>query len=136
MLENWSEINDYPIYYISDKGRVYDLVKRELIQPTILDGVLTVVLQEEYDPPVTHEVQKLVSEHFPNSDEGEDESNDNEPREPYVKITSTSQPNVLIVLSLDELRHWSKSHKVSLDAIERVLNGCLDSAMGYEFNYV
>lgn len=72
MLENWAEINDYPIYYISNKGRVYNLVKRELVQPTILDGVLTVVLQDEYDPPVTHEVQKLVSEHFPKSDEEED----------------------------------------------------------------
>lgn len=130
MLENWVEINDYPIYYISDKGRVYNLVKRELVQPTILDGVLTVVLQDEYDPPVTHEVQKLVSEHFPTSDDEFDE------REPYVKITSVSDPTTMVVLSLDELEKWSNSHKISLDAIERVLNGCLDSAMGYEFNYV
>ena len=42
----------------------------------------------------------------------------------------------MVVLSLDELEHWSKSHDISLDAIERVLNGRLDSAMGYEFNYV
>lgn len=130
MLENWVEINDYPIYYISDKGRVYNLVKREIVQPTILDGVLTVVLQDEYDPPVTHEVQKLVSEHFPTSDDEFDE------REPYVKITSVSDPTTMVVLSLDELEKWSNSHKISLDAIERVLNGCLDSAMGYEFNYV
>lgn len=127
MLENWSKINGEPFYCVSDKGRVYDLVKRELIQPTILDGVLTVILLEEYDTPVTHEVKKLVSEHFPKSDE---------PSDTYVKITSVSNTNAMVVLSLDELEHWSKSHDVSLDAIERVLNGCLDSAMGYEFNYV
>lgn len=136
MLENWSEINNYPIYYISNKGRVYDLVKRELVQPTILDGVLTIVLQEEYDPPVTLEVQKLVSEHFPKSDEDEDESNDNEPREPYVKITSTSQPNVLIVLSLDELRHWSKTHNVPIGNINKVLRCERKSTAGYRFEYV
>lgn len=134
MLENWAEINNYPIYYISDKGRVYDLVKRELVQPTILDGVLTVVLQEEYDPPATHEVQKLVSEHFPKSDE--EESNENEPREPYVKITSTSQPNVLIVLSLDELRHWSKTHNVPIGNINKVLRCERKSTAGYRFEYV
>lgn len=132
MLENWVEINDYPIYYISNKGRVYDLVKRELVRPTILDGVLTVVLQEEYDPPATHEVPKLVSEHFPTLDEGEDFDE----REQYVKITSTSNPTTMVVLSIDELEHWSKSHDISLDAIERVLYGRLDSAMGYTFRYV
>ena len=136
MLENWAEINDYPIYYISNKGRVYNLVKRELIQPTILDGVLTVVLQDEYDPPVTHEVQKLVSEHFPTSDDEEDEPNENEPREPYVKITSTSQPNVLIVLSLDELRHWSKTHNVPIGNINKVLRCERKSTAGYRFEYV
>lgn len=136
MLENWSEINNYPIYYISNKGRVYDLVKRELVQPTILDGVLTVVLQEEYDPPVTLEVQKLVSEHFPNLDEEEDEPDENEPREPYVKITSTSQPNVLIVISLDELRHWSKTHNVPIGNINKVLRCERKSTAGYRFEYV
>lgn len=132
MLENWSEINDYPIYYISNKGRVYDVVKRELIQPNILDGVLTVVLQEEYDPPVTHEVQKLVSEHFLKSDEGEDFDE----HEQYVKITSTSNSTTMVVLSLDELEHWSNSHDISLDAIERVLYGYCKSAGGYRFEYV
>lgn len=132
MLENWAEINNYPIYYISDKGRVYDLVKRELVKPTILDGVLTVVLQEEYDPPATHEVQKLVSEHFHKSDEGEDFDE----REQYVKITSTSNPTTMVVLSIDELEHWSKSHDISLDAIERVLYGYCKSAGGYRFEYV
>lgn len=136
MLENWVEINDYPIYYISNKGRVYNLVKRELVQPTILDGVLTVVLQDEYEPPVTHEVQKLVSEHFPKSDEEEDDTNENEPREPYVKITSTSQPNVLIVLSLDELRHWSKTHNVPIGNINKVLRCERKSTAGYRFEYV
>ena len=131
MLENWVEINNYPNYYISDNWRVYDVEKRELVKPAMVNGVLTVVLfLEEYATPTTHEVQKLVSEHFPTPDDEFDE------REPYVKITSVSNPNVMIVLSLDELEHWSKSHKVSLDAIERVLNGCLDSAMGYEFKYV
>lgn len=130
MLENWSKINGEPFYCVSNKGRVYDLVKRELIQPTIVDGVLTVILLEEYDTPVTHEVQKLVSEHFPKSDDESDE------REPYVKITSVSNPTTMVILSFDELEKWSNSHKISLDAIERVLNGCLDSAMGYEFNYV
>lgn len=131
MLENWVEINNYPNYYISDNWRVYDVEKRELVKPAMVNGVLTVVLfLEEYATPTTHEVQKLVSEHFPTPDDEFDEL------EPYVKITSVSNPNVMIVLSLDELEHWSKSHKVSLDAIERVLNGCLDSAMGYEFKYV
>lgn len=136
MLENWSKINGEPFYCVSDKGRVYDLVKRELIQPTILDGVLTVILLEEYDTPVTHEVQKLVSEHFPKSDEEEEEYNENEPREPYVKITSTSQPNVLIVLSLDELRHWSKTHNVPIGNINKVLRCERKSTAGYRFEYV
>ena len=132
MLENWSKINGEPFYCVSDKGRVYDLVKRELIQPTILDGVLTVILLEEYDTPVTHEVQKLVSEHFPKSDEEEDFDE----REQYVKITSTSNYNTMVVLSLDELEHWSNSHDISLDAIERVLYGYCKSAGGYRFEYV
>lgn len=99
MLENWVDINNYPIYYISDKGRVYDFEKRELVKPAVVNGVLTVVLLEDYATPVTHEVQKLVSEHFPTPDDEFDE------REPYVKITSVSNPNVMIVLSLDELEH-------------------------------
>lgn len=129
MLENWAEINNYPNYYISDNWRVYDVEKRELVKPAMMNGVLTVVLQEEYATPATHEVQKLVSEHFPNLYEGGQSDT-------YVKITSVSNPNVMVILSLDELEKWSNSHKISLDAIERVLNGCLDSAMGYEFNYV
>lgn len=72
MLENWVEINNYSKYFISDNWRVYDVEKRELVKPAMVNGVLTVVLQEEYDQPVTHEVQKLVSEHFPKSDEEED----------------------------------------------------------------
>ena len=132
MLENWVKLNDYPLHYISNKGRVYALLKHELVQPTILDGVLTVVLQEEYDPPVTHEVQKLVSEHFPKSDEEEDFDE----REQYVKITSTSNPTTMVVLSLDELEHWANSHDISLDAIERVLYGYCKSAGGYRFEYV
>ena len=130
MLENWSKINGEPFYCVSNKGRVYDLVKRELIQPTIVDGVLTVILLEEYDTPVTHEVQKLVSEHFPKSDDEFDE------REPYVKITSTSQPNVLLVLSLDELRHWSKTHNVPIGNINKVLRCERKSTAGYRFEYV
>lgn len=131
MLENWAEINNYPNYYISDNWRVYDVKKRELVKPAMVNGVLTVVLfLEEYATPTTHEVQKLVSEHFPTPDDEFDE------REPYVKITSVSNPTTMVVLSLDELENWSNSHDISLDAIERVLNGCLDSAMGYEFNYV
>lgn len=127
MLENWVEINNYPNYYISDNWRVYDVEKRELIKPAMVNGILTVVLLEEYATPATHEVQKLVSEHFPKLDE---------PSDTYVKITSVSNPNVMVVLSLDELEHWSNSHDISLDAIERVLTGCLDSAMGYTFEYV
>ena len=130
MLENWVEIKNYSNYFISDNWRVYDVEKRELVKPAMVNGVLTVVLQEEYATPVTHEVQKLVSEHFPTSDGEFDE------REPYVKNTSVSDPTIMVVLSLGELEKWSNSHKISLDAIERVLNGCLDSAMGYEFNYV
>lgn len=133
MLENWAEINNYPNYYISDNWRVYDVEKRELIKPAMVNGVLTVVLFfEEYATPTTHEVQKLVSEHFPTPDEGEDFDE----REPYVKITSVSNPTAMVVLSLDELEHWSKSHKVSLDAIERVLYGYCNSASGYKFEYV
>lgn len=130
MLENWVEINGYPTYCISDKGRIFDLEKTELVQPAILDGVLTVVLIEEYATPVTLEVQKLVSEHFPTPDDEFDE------REPYVKITSLSNPTTMVVLSLDELEKWSNSHKISLDAIERVLYGYCKSASGYKFEYV
>lgn len=130
MLENWAEINNYPNYYISDNWRVYDVKKRELVKPAMVDGVLTVVLLEEYDPPVTHEVQKLVSEHFPTPDDEFDE------REPYVKITSVSNPTTMVVLSLDELENWSNSHDISLDAIERVLYGHCKSAGGYRFEYV
>lgn len=137
MLENWSKINNYPNYYISDNWRVYDVEKRELVKPAMVDGVLTVVLLEEYATPATHEVQKLVSEHFPTpDDDNEDEPNENEPREPYVKITSTSQPNVLIVLSLDELRHWSKTHNVPIGDINKVLRCERKSTAGYRFEYV
>lgn len=133
MLENWAEINNYPNYYISDNWRVYDVKKRELVKPAMVNGVLTVVLfLEEYATPATHEVQKLVSEHFPTPDDGEDFDE----REPYVKITSSSNPTTMVVLSLDELEHWSKSHDISLDAIERVLYGYCKSAGGYRFEYV
>lgn len=131
MLENWVEINGYPTYCISDKGRVFNIERCELVQPAILDGVLTVVLfLEEYATPTTHEVQKLVSEHFPTPDDEFDE------REPYVKITSVSNPTTMVVLSLDELENWSKSHDISLDSIERVLYGHCKSAGGYRFEYV
>lgn len=131
MLEEWKPLNNRLTYHISNKGRIYDLVKRQLVEPAILDGVLTVVIMGDYEP-LTYEVQKLVSAHF----EEENEPDELIQREPYVKITSTSNPTTMVVLSLDELEHWSKSHDISLDAIERVLNGRLDSAMGYEFNYV
>lgn len=130
MLENWAEIKDFPMYCISDKGRVFDLEYSKLVEPVILDGVLTVVLIEEYATPVTHEVKKLVSEHFPTPDDEFDE------REPYVKITSVSNPTTMVVLSLDELENWSNSHDISLDAIERVLYGHCKSAGGYRFEYV
>lgn len=131
MLEEWKPLNNRLTYHISNKGRIYDLVKRQLVEPAILDGVLTVVIMGDYEP-LTYEVQKLVSAHF----EEENEPDELIQREPYVKITSTSNPTTMVVLSLDELEHWSKSHDISLDAIERVLNGRLNSAMGYEFNYV
>lgn len=132
MLENWAEIKDFPMYCISDKGRVFDLEYSKLVQPAILDGVLTVVLLEDYAKPVTHEVQKLVSEHFPKSDEEEDFDE----REQYVKITSTSNSTTMVVLSLDELKHWSKTHNVPIGNINKVLKCERKSTAGYRFEYV
>lgn len=131
MLEEWKPLNNRLTYHISNKGRIYDLVKRQLVEPAILDGVLTVVIMGDYEP-LTYEVQKLVSAHF----EEENEPDELIQREPYVKITSTSQPNVLLVLSLDELRHWSKTHNVPIGNINKVLRCERKSTAGYRFEYV